>query len=666
MFGRHGDGVAVEAPARLEMFNITGHGYTGSHYDPVFSAVGPQQNAGVGRGGSAKRSRTSENTWSSVSASKAAPCIAERATSKASESSQPGSFAAMAEDPPPPQPHLQARRKRITSKKHVASSMTASVSSVDPLSGASCPTEQPSTTMLGYFEVECMKPELSPDPRCQLELALAELATLIKQEPTIPADPSCPDLPLAEALREDVAMQLPAKHCAFQGCQYHCNSDRELVRHLQHSHSPALNKVAKLISKHHSDEERMVGVYNEAISTVLRQGAPWATYSIDRRCLYNYVQAVGDNQIESLICFCCARRYPYMAARASIERDNNEVTWITPLSEVGADTFCNMSREDTISTLGFRKYLQRYGHCEKQGPNLNEQLHEFEDWQLKVPFKDGDVDILCCPKDRACSDDACIQSSTCCDKCRLPICRECRDCLCREESKMPAAALANDMMIFYVPRELYTQKVTVMEMICASVCLTSMICFTLEAKYRRENPFDSEVHMARHRMGARGNATSFPLPWQDILAELQRQEDSCTTAPDLPWVGTDLSDFVSVLLKTSEENNPQDMAKFIHQAVVRRHVVVELIANAKARGHRAYRSVDMDSVRDKAAMLPENGVPPEIVRLLPHDSYLDKIQVQKAATPVGGRTALDSVSSRMEQGQPNGVVRSGCASCHAV
>ena len=181
MFGRHGDGVAVEAPVRLEMFNITGHGYTGSHYDPVFSAGGPQQNAGVGRGGSAKRSRTSENTLSSVSASEAAPCIAKRATSKASEPSQLGSCAVMAEDPPP-QPHLQARRKRITSKKHVASPTTASASSVDPLIGASCPTEQPTTTMLGYFEVECMKPELSPDPRCQLELALAELATLIRQE----------------------------------------------------------------------------------------------------------------------------------------------------------------------------------------------------------------------------------------------------------------------------------------------------------------------------------------------------------------------------------------------------------------------------------------------------------------------------------------------------
>ena len=45
---------------------------------------------------------------------------------------------------------------------------------------------------------------------------------------------------------------------------------------------------------------------------------------------------------------------------------------------------------------------------------------------------------------------------------------------------MPPASLANDMMIFYAPAVLYKEEVTVMEMICASTCLTSMICFSLE------------------------------------------------------------------------------------------------------------------------------------------------------------------------------------------
>ena len=82
---------------------------------------------------------------------------------------------------------------------------------------------------------------------------------------------------------------------------------------------------------------------------------------------------------------------------------------------------------------------------------------------------------------------------------------------------MPPMALTNDMMIFYAPVEIYEERMTVMEMICSSVCITSMICFSMEVKFG--NMLDSEVHMHRHRVGARGNVTSFPMPWQALLDE---------------------------------------------------------------------------------------------------------------------------------------------------
>ena len=66
------------------------------------------------------------------------------------------------------------------------------------------------------------------------------------------------------------------------------------------------------------------------------------------------------------------------------------------------------------------------------------------------------------------------------------------------------------------------------------------------------------------------------------------------------------------------------MARFIHQAIVRRDDAVELITNAHRRGHRAYRNLDLDKVREKARRcLPEHGVPAEITKLLPFDSLLD-------------------------------------------
>ena len=78
------------------------------------------------------------------------------------------------------------------------------------------------------------------------------------------------------------------------------------------------------------------------------------------------------------------------------------------------------------------------------------------------------------------------------------------------------------------------------------------------------------------------------------------------------------------------------MAQFVHQAFVRRHVVLQLIQGAQSRGHRAYANVDMDRASAKAQTVPEKGVPPGLIRMLPHDDHLRKVLVQKAATLVRG------------------------------
>ena len=67
----------------------------------------------------------------------------------------------------------------------------------------------------------------------------------------------------------------------------------------------------------------------------------------------------------------------------------------------------------------------------------------------------------------------------------------------------------------------------------------------------------------------------------------------------------------------------------MHQAIVRRDVVVQFILSMKKRGHRGYRNVSIEDVQSRAQALPENGVPPAIVKLLPFDRLLDNIQIQK-------------------------------------
>ena len=92
-----------------------------------------------------------------------------------------------------------------------------------------------------------------------------------------------------------------------------------------------------------------------------------------------------------------------------------------------------------------------------------------------------------------------------------------------------------------------------MEIICASPCITSMICFSLEVKYG--NMYNTQHLMQRHRVGARGNATTFPLPWEMLLRELQNIDtvDAASSSVQLPRTGKELQHVVQILLKTNDE-----------------------------------------------------------------------------------------------------------------
>ena len=95
------------------------------------------------------------------------------------------------------------------------------------------------------------------------------------------------------------------------------------------------------------------------------------------------------------------------------------------------------------------------------------------------------------------------------------------------------------------------------------------------------------------------------------------------------------------------DDDEQASARFIHQANVRRHVVITLIEELKRRGHSAYANVDSEDVKKRAQALPENDIPPEIVRLLPLDNAHDKLQRHKNATPVCREGSLDEVQKNL-------------------
>ena len=109
---------------------------------------------------------------------------------------------------------------------------------------------------------------------------------------------------------------------------------------------------------------------------------------------------------------------------------------------------------------------------------------EFDGWHLLVTFESVPFKMLCWPEDFGCKhiENGIHYPNECCDACEMPCCKECTQHIFGDGPSMPPSSLANDMMIYYAPTELYTENVTVMEMLCASVCITSMICFALEQK----------------------------------------------------------------------------------------------------------------------------------------------------------------------------------------
>jgi hypothetical protein len=119
-----------------------------------------------------------------------------------------------------------------------------------------------------------------------------------------------------------------------------------------------------------------------------------------------------------------------------------------------------------------------------------------------------------------------------------------------------------------------------------------------------------------------------------------------------------------VLLKTNDEEKREFLKHFIHQANVNRDKVVRCILGMKARRHRAYVHVDETKVREKAKQLPANGIPLELISLLPNDNSFEKLHVQKATVPgswVGGACGCGKKACRISRH----TTRQECSQCRS-
>ena len=484
------------------------------------------------------------------------------------------------------------------------------------------------------------------DPRAQLENLLQSKVTLIREHPTLPCE-------FKQTSFEPIGFDLPPTHCAFKGCHFAATTENDVLMHVTEKHAAALQSIVNSPIFPLVGRPALAHAYSLLLTAKCQENPPVANCSIDRRCLRAFRNALTTPDLQELVCFVCARRYPYVP-----NASNQKISWRS-LHEDGDILRCkHFETLLALSVEGYRSTYMVQSPLEVQA-TMREEL---EEWACQFQCGEMNIDILCCPEDKRCLRKCGPREA--CRQCEAPICASCWGCL--GQQKCPPEALANDMMIFYAPKEIYEQQVTFMELVCASPCITTMVCFSLEKKYRQHRMFDQQAFMHEFRVAARGNATTFPLPWENLLDILEGALNTAGPATPLPHIGQDLKNFVSVILKSNDPiENPDSLSKFIHQAVVRRQVVIDLILGALERGHRGYQHLDSESVKLRAQSLPINGVPAEVVAVMSNDEQLSHIKRSKAAAPVAEEQSLADVLAEFTCSmKPNAVVNEKSVTGH--
>ena len=88
--------------------------------------------------------------------------------------------------------------------------------------------------------------------------------------------------------------------------------------------------------------------------------------------------------------------------------------------------------------------------------------------------------------------------------------------------------------------------------------------------------------------------------------------------------------------------------------------MANLILDMHRLGHESYADINEEEVRQRAAELPENGVPPEVLKVIEEvDDSHDKLQPQKAATPCDGRDDPSTAGKTFADQRARAIVAEG-------
>ena len=395
---------------------------------------------------------------------------------------------------------------------------------------------------------------------------IGQAAELLTELPTLPAS-------ITATKAREGAYDLPACHCAFRGCDFACSQLDALEEHLAQTHRSVLLPLSLHPHVTHSTvAQALFQTYLEILQCRCQHIAPLANCSLDRRCLRAFRESFGRTEVGAAICFVCARRFPCVPDCA-----NPLLSWVRAY-DPERHLVLGLTADTLEEMLGWKTFEQRYVAplAERMQVAVRAQAHL---WKCQLRCPGYALTLVGCPEDKRCMRTRPCPSEHMCSSCDVPLCHTCRDSVCRHGRK-PTEALSNNLLLGHPPREVYANECTVLELLCASPCMTALTCYSIEWRHLHDRSLAQDAFMNRHRLCAKGNATTFPLQWEDLLSELHNLEAQTdhTTRCLLPHLGTELRDRVAVLIKVGKKPDGVDVKqKIIHQAVVRRHVVTGLI-----------------------------------------------------------------------------------------
>ena len=318
------------------------------------------------------------------------------------------------------------------------------------------------------------------DPRAASDGARQDAAALLSDKPTLPERFWKAGDPLK-------AYDLPDFHCAFRACRYECATQQELAEHIANQHADALHSLSAHWSLQVPEPKATLQAYHEVLTWHCQQLAPIANCSVDRRCLRRLRLNLRGKQVGAAICFICARRYPFVH-----DFPNQEIRWQRAFDQITGQFF-GQSAEDLEKMLGFHTYHARYVSTLPADTQMSLQP-ELEQWTCNMSCPSYTIRVVACPEDKTCYRRCSMESV--CTHCEVPICSSCWNYVYRHRSK-PPAALSNDMILGHPPREIYAQECTVLELLCASPCMTALTCFSIEWRYLQDRSLAQDAFMNR-------------------------------------------------------------------------------------------------------------------------------------------------------------------------